>query len=323
MIQLNQLKSRMVEDKIKNWLVIGIPSNWEAALSQPVPIWGLKLRYQADFQAMNIGDILWFYATLPVAGVIGIGLVKDKYVDDVNLVWPKEYERKEVIWPLRFRIQVLKVLPRTKWESNNIKINDFRLLWQIGFQLLKTEHAKELFNRSKFIFGVDEEKDFFTGATVTQQPLSIGEKLAPYTPTLEEKESAITHRESQNRIAEIGKLQFYYTELEYSLTLPGEEKNLDVVWKREIDGVPAFAFEIELSGMVERAIDRLKFAFRKWNSRPRIIIPGKFVKKVHNLVSLSERDFSQNIKLYKPTQITELLSKKRELKTTEQNLEMY
>jgi hypothetical protein len=27
--------------------------------------------------------------------------------------------------------------------------------------------------------------------------------------------------------------------------------------------------------------------------------------------------------LYKPTQITELLSKKRELKTTEQNLEMY
>jgi hypothetical protein len=35
---------------------------------------------------MNIGDILWFYATRPVAGVIGIGLVKDKYIDTVNLV---------------------------------------------------------------------------------------------------------------------------------------------------------------------------------------------------------------------------------------------
>jgi hypothetical protein len=311
----------MVEDKIKNWLVIGISSNWEAALSQPVPIWGLKLRYQADFQAMNIGDILWFYATRPVAGIIGIGLVKDKYIDDVNLVWPEEYERKEVIWPLRFRIQVLKVLPRTNWESNNIKINDFSLLWQIGFQLLKTEHAKELFNRSKFIFGVEEEKDFFTGATVTQQPSTVGEELALYTPTLEEKESAITHREIQNQIAEIGKLQFYYTELEYPLRLPGEGKNLDVVWKREIDGVPSFVFEIELSGLVERAMDRLKFAFRKWNSRPRIIIPERFIKRVHNIVG--GRDFSQNIKLYKPTQITELLSKKRELKTTEQNLEMY
>jgi len=312
-----------MEDKIKNWLVIGIPAHWEIAFSQPVPIWGLKLRYQADFQAMDIGDILWFYSTRPVAGVIGIGLVKDKYIDDVNLVWPEEYKRKEVIWPLRFRIQVLKVLPRTNWESNNIKINDFRLLWQIGFQLLKTAHAKELFNRSKFIFGVEEEKDFFTGATVTQQPLAVGEKLALYTPTLEEKESAITHRELQNQIAEIGKLQFYYTELEYPLTLPGEGKNLDVVWKREIDGVPSFVFEIELSGLVERAMDRLKFAFRKWNSRPRIIVPERFIKKVHNIVGVCERDFSQNIKLYKPIQITELLSKKRELKTTEQNLEMY
>jgi hypothetical protein len=314
---------KTMKDKIKNWLVIGIPSNWETAFSQPVPIWGLKLRYQADFQAMSIGDILWFYATHPVTGVIGIGLVKDKYIDDVNLVWPDEYERKEVIWPLRFRIQVLKVLPRINWESNNIKINDFRLLWRTGFQLLKTEHAKELFNRSKFIFGVEEEKDFFTGATVTQQPLAVGEELALYAPSLEEKESAITHRELQNQIAEIGKLQFYYTELEYPLTLPGEGKNLDVVWKREIDGVPSFVFEIELSGLVERAMDRLKFAFRKWNSRPRIIVPERFIKKIHNLVAVSERDFSQNIKLYKPVQITELLSKKRELKTTEQNLEMY
>ena len=312
-----------MNDKIKNWLIIGIPKNWETAFSQPVPIWGLKQRYQADFQAMNVGDILWFYATSPVAGVIGIGLVKDKYIDNVNLVWPEEWIQKEVIWPLRFRIQVLKVLPRQNWELNKIKINDFGLIWQIGFQLLRVEHAKESFNRSKFIFGVEEEKDIFTGATVTQQPLAVGEKLALYTPTLEEKESAITHRELQNRIAEIGKLQFYYTELEYPLTLPGEEKNLDVVWKREIDGVPAFAFEIELSGMIERAIDRLNFAFRRWNSRPRIIVPERFMKKVYNLVAVSERDFSQNIKLYKPVQITELLNKKQELKTTEQNLDMY
>jgi hypothetical protein len=314
----------MTEGKMKNWLVMGIPLHWETAFSQPVPIWGLKLRYQADFQAMNIGDILWFYATRPVAGVIGTGLVKDKYIDTVNLVWPDELRQKEVIWPLRFRIHVLKVLPQLNWETNNIKINDFGLLWRIGFQLLRNEHAKELLNRSKFIFGVEEETDFFTGATITQkQPLIVGEEQTEYALTVEEKESVTNHRELQNQIAEIGKLQFYYTELEYPLTLPGEGKNLDVVWKREIDGVPSFAFEIELSGMVERAMDRLKFAFRKWNSRPRIIVPERFIKKIHNLVAVSERDFSQNIKLYKPLQITELLSKKRELKTTEQNLEMY
>jgi hypothetical protein len=312
-----------MKNKIKNWLVIGIAKHWEIAFSQPVPIWGLKPSYKADFQFMDAGDILWFYATSPVTGVIGMGLVKDKYIDDINLVWPDEWKRKEVIWPLRFRIQVLKVLPLSNWRKNKIKINDFGLFWQMGFQLLKDEHVKQLFNLAKTIFGVEEEKDFFTGATVTPQSLVLGEKPATYSPAVEEKESTITHRELQNRIAEIGKLQFYYTELEYPLELYGEGKNLDVVWKREIDGVPSFVFEIELSGMIEKAIDRLKFAFRKWNSRPRIIVPERFEKKIHNLIAVSEREFSRNIKIYQPLQITELLSRKRELKTAEQNLEMY
>ena len=135
---------------------------------------------------------------------------------------------------------------------------------------------------------------------------------------------AISHRELQDQIAEIGKLQFYHTELEYPIDLVGEKKNLDVVWKREIDGVPTFAFEVELSGMLEKAVGRLKFAFRKWNSRPRIIIPTKFVKKIHNLLVITEdKQFSQEFKIYEPKQLIELLDKKRELKTTEQNLEIY
>jgi hypothetical protein len=33
-----------------------------------------------------------------------------------------------------------------------------------------------------------------------------------------------------------------------------------VVWKRELDGVPTFAFEVEMSGNIEKAISRLKLA---------------------------------------------------------------
>ena len=150
----------------------------------------------------------------------------------------------------------------------------------------------------------------------------IKEKQLLYTPLLEEK-LIISHKELQNQIAEIGKLQFYYTEAEYPVELPGEKKNLDVVWKREIDGVPTFAFEVELSGTLEKAIERLKFAFRKWNSRPRIIIPKEFTKKVYNIITVSNKDFSQQIKIYEPKQIAELLTQKRELKLVEQNLEIY
>jgi hypothetical protein len=309
------------EKKIKNWLVMGVPENWDTALSQPVPIWGLKPRYQAEFQIMNVGDLLWFYSTAPIAGIIGVGTVKDKYVDNVNLIWEEELKQKEVIWPLRFRIHVLKVLPKERWRTDKIKINDFNLFWRVGFQLLKEEHAIKLFERARKFFGIQNEKNLFTGTTIIQ-PL-IKEEYPLYIPSHLKKELIISHDELKNKIAEIGKLQFYYTETEYPIELPGEKKNLDVVWKREIDGVPTFAFEVELSGAIEKAIERLKFSFRKWNSRPRIVIPKESIKKVYNILTVSDRDFSQQIKIYEPIQITELLDRKRELKTVEQNLDIY
>lgn len=309
-----------MKTKNQNWLIIGVPKNWETALSQPMPIWGLKSRYQAEFQNMNIGDILWFYSTSPVGGIIGMGALKDKYVDNANLVWEEELKQKEVIWPLRFRIHVLKILPKIRWKTDKVRINDFNLFWQIGFHLLKEEQARELFKRSEKIFGAISKEKLFTGATISE-PLLIREKLPLYIPR--EEKLTITHRELQERVAEIGKLQFYYTEVEYPIELPGENKSLDAVWKREIDGSPTFAFEIELSGMIEKAVERLKFSFRKWNSRPRIIVPKEIFKKVHNILVAGDKDFSSQIKLYEPVQIVELLNRKRELKIMEQNLDLY
>ena len=309
-----------MRNTIQNWLVIGIPQNWETALSQPVPIWGLKPRFQAEFQNLKVGDILWFYATSPISGVIGIGVVKDKYDDRVNLVWKEEFEKKEVIWPLRFRIHVLKVLPRRDWGKKRIKINDFNLFWQLGFQPLKPEYIIELSNRASKVFGIINKESVFFGPTITQ-PLLVKEKQAVYTP--EEKQVIISHRELQEQIAEIGKIQFYYTELEYPIELPNEKKNLDVVWKREISGVPTFVFEVELSGMIERAIERLKFAYLKFNSRPRIIVPEDIMPKVHNILSAGEKKFREDIRIYEPLQIEQLFEQKRQLKTLEQNLALY
>lgn len=309
-----------MNEKTKHWLVIGVPKNWETAFSQPVPLWGLKQRYQAEFQTMEIGDILWFYVTNPVGGIVGVGRLKDKYVDPINLIWEDETKRKEVIWPLRFRIHALKLLPKLRWKNDRIKINDLHLFWQLGFQLLTESHVSELMKRGEAIFGPITQEKIFTGATIAP-PFLVREKSPTYQAREERLE--ISHRQLQEQLAEIGKLQFYYSELEYSLELPSEKKNLDVVWKREIDGAPTFAFEVELSGMLEKAVERLKFAFRKWNSRSRIVVPNESVTKVHNILSATEKDFAVQFKIYDPSQVLELLSKKRELKTIEQNLELY
>lgn len=305
---------------IKNWLVIGISKNWETALSQPIPIWGLKQRFRSEFEILKTGDILWFYVTSPVSGVVGLGIVKDKYIDNSSLTWREELEKGRIIWPLRFRIQVLKVLPQSLWKTHKIKIDDFGLFWQLGFHLLDNNYVIELFKRAKSIFEIDEN-DIFAGASIAKS--LIAEKEPCYKPPLEKDKLILTHNDLQTQIAELGKLQFYYTEVEYPLSLTGEKKNLDVVWKREIDGVPSFAFEIEISGMIERALDRLNFAFKKWNSRPRLVIPEGFLNKVNNILKLSERDFSNSMKTYSSAQIMELWNKKRELRGIEQKLEIY
>src|SRR6476620_7691165 len=105
-------------------LVIGSVQNWETALSQPVPLWGLKATHKTAFQTLQAGDAVWFYATAPVRGVIGLGLIKDKYIDQNNLIWDEERKEKKVIWPYRFRIQVLKMVDWHRWNDERIDIRD-------------------------------------------------------------------------------------------------------------------------------------------------------------------------------------------------------
>lgn len=308
-------------NKLRNWLVVGILKNWETALSQPIPIWGLKPRYQAEFSTMNIGNLVWFYVTNPIKGVVGVGRVKDMYIDENNLIWEEELEKKEVVWPLRFRIQVLKLIPKELWKNECIKIDNFNLIWQVGFQLLSERLGISLHKRLGNSLGIKSLEGVFSGATISQ-PSVAREKGSIYT-VKEEKPEEYPHRTLQETIAQIGKLQFYHTELEYVIGLPGENKALDVVWKREISGVPTYAFEVELSGMLERSVARLKFAFQRWNSRPRLVVPAQDFKKLNNIVYAEDKPFSQEVKIYKPEQIAGLAQKKKELKSLEENLNIY
>jgi hypothetical protein len=51
-------------------------------------------------------------------------------------------------------------------------------------------------------------------------------------------------------------------------------------------------------------------------------VPDNFLDKVNNILWSSERDFANQVKIYTPEQITNLLKAKRELKILEQHLSM-
>lgn len=251
-----------------------------------------------------------------------MGMVKDKYFDEGNLIWPDEHEGRKVIWPHRFRIQVLKVIDVDEWKIAKIDIRDFNLFWQNGFQQLSPEHSSELTQRFQRAFGFDLEANLRTGATIASHEVAR-EASGVWAGSEAQSTDALTHRGLQEAIAEIGKLQFYHSQLEYPIALPGEERNLDAVWKREIRGVPTFAFEIELSGSVEKALLRLMYAFKQWNSQPRIVVPDEMFQRVNNVAASQDRSFSHQLRMYKPTQVTTLLAKKRDLRDFERNLEIY
>lgn len=310
----------------KCWLVVGKLKNWLSTFSQPVPIWGLKLSQKKEFEEMDVGDILYFYITSPIRGIIGFGRVKDKYIDEKNLIWEDEIKRKEVIWPLRFRIQVLKVLPKDSWKTNAIKIDDLKIFLRKGFQKLTEKDLSEISKRTKEVLKVDE-KNIFSGPTLIlpkgANEVSVVKEMQKQAYKLEVEKLDLSHKKLQEMLAEIGKLQSYYTRIEYPINLQDEKKNLDVVWLREIDGVPTVAFEIELSGELEKALSRLKFAFKKWNSRPRLVIKEEFIRKFRNAISLFEMDFSKEIVFCTPNQVQELYSKKIEWKRKEEELKLF
>jgi len=305
------------------WLVMGSEANWETAVSQPLPIWGLKDRYLGEFGRLNIGDYLIFYAVSPVRGVIGLGAVKDKYIDRQNLVWEDEKKSNRVIWPLRFRMDVLHLLTKNLWhnkkyELSPIIISDLNIMWRIGFQELSAEYASTIFNRIQEKWGVGIGK----GASLVTSP-SIHGELAVYETKEVPVEVTPTQRDYHNHIqeviAEAGRLQFYFTEIEYPL----QNRRLDVVWKREVQGVPTFAFEVEMSGGIERAITKLRLAFQLWNSRPLLIVPKEEHGKVENLIQKEERHFKENINFYDPAIFKELLSKKHDLRAFEEKYKIY
>jgi len=91
--------------------------------------------------SLSEGDILLFYVTQPVGGIIGHGVLRTKFKQNRPL-WPQELSEGKLIWPLRFEFDVEWCLPPDTWTTNKLVS---KLLWaRAGFQLLGKQRGEEL-----------------------------------------------------------------------------------------------------------------------------------------------------------------------------------
>lgn len=276
------------------WLAVGSPGNWETAF-QHANIWGLRdtPRFRALWQRMEKGDQVFFYATRPVAGVIGYGLISTKFKQDRPL-WPDEVAANEVIWPLRFEFNVEHCLERKMWESERFVSLSVRALVQSGFQLLAADVAGEI------VQGLQR----------------------PETDIISEEEGeykiALTHREFVEKLKEIGKLQNYVADKEYDM----EGRRVDVVWRRLAQGVPTFVFEVQLGGDIYRALAKLKHAYDIWNSRIYLVASEDDRASVSELLAGTFHEIASELRFIPLGKVMELYNRKKDVRDLESELDI-
>jgi len=278
------------------WLVVGSPHNWRTAFDHK-NIWGLKQTQRHLWEGLTIGDVLLFYVTNPVSGIIGNGTVRTKFRQNQPL-WPQEIKEKKVIWPLRFEFDVERCLPFDKWQA--FKISSRGLFPRGGFQVLDRGVARQLVSQFTSL-----PKEYHVE---TPTPISAKETALTYSSELPQAEQvSLSHDELKHRLAEIGKLQGYLADEEYVFDIG----KLDVVWRRVERSVPTYVFEIQVGGDVYHALAKLKHAFDLWNSNIFLVASQADYNRVGDLLSGTFHEIRDQTKFIELEKVEELHRRKR------------
>ena len=279
---------------MNHWLVVGTKQNWDTAFKHG-KIWGLKETQRHLWESLNENDVVLFYATRPVGGIIGYGVVRTKFKQNKPL-WPDELKEHKAIWPLRFEFDVESCLPPDKWASEKVVSKE---LWpRAGFQLLGENTGEKLVSSMGAV----------QYAVKDTEPLLVSETTVGFVSVVEKIESTLpSHDEVKKTLVQIGKLQNYICQEEY----PFDIGRLDVVWRRVEQSVPTYVFEVQVGGDVYHALAKLKHAFDLWNSHIFIVAFEAERNKVENLLSGTFHEIGNRIKFIKLEQVEELYKRKK------------
>jgi len=287
---------------MRTWILLGPAEHWNISFNYDPPIWGLKRNYYSTYSQFETDDLVFLHVTSPVAGVVGYGLLGEKVAESderaTKLIWPREQKEDNVVWSLRFTLHDVKIIPPEKWKDDSVKpqlpfyqTSGLQLSDEYAVRLKSELDSKHLVPISAIVPGV-------------QPP-----EIVPHPEPPE-------HEKIKQIIFDIGQLQQYYSHMEYPL----ESRRLDVVWKREKDGYPWFAYEVELSGGVEKAIQKLRIAYLKWRSLPRLVIHQNEIEKTESVVKYENKQFRTVYKTILAPQLVEFHKTKIEFKKQEKAL---
>jgi predicted RNA-binding protein with PUA-like domain len=282
------------------WLIIGPERSWSAAFDLG-GIWGVKERLYPEWKALDPGDMVFFYVTSPVSGVVGVGNVTNKFIQDKPL-WPDELEANKVIYPYRFEFDIAYALEKDRWKADRIKVPLTVQELKRGINVLLERSVKHL--ASAVVNDWGHELHLKGSRPPSQQRIVAEGKEPP------------NHTEAQQLIYEIGRMNRLISEKEY----PIAEERLDVVWRRIERSVPTYAFEVQVGGDVYHALGKLKHANDLWNSKMFLVAAEDQLPTVRALLRGTFNEIEQRLGIISLLQVQELHGQKSKWVTMERQI---
>ncbi|MEM2087541.1 MAG: hypothetical protein QXF52_02560 [Thermoproteota archaeon] len=87
-------------------------------------------------------DLLLFYVTSPVCGIVGVASVEGKAEENIVL-WRDEAVVGRVIYPYRILFKPVFMLDEEKWETDRIVVKDFNVSVRAGLNSLRNQDTVE------------------------------------------------------------------------------------------------------------------------------------------------------------------------------------
>jgi len=276
------------------WVSSGNPENWQVAIKEG-GVWGVKPTLKKLWDKLSEGDILAFYASTPISGVIGFGRIKSKSIEN-TLIWPDEKNSGKAIWTHRFRFEIIHFLKdENLWKTKKVPITDLRIPRAAGLNFIRERSAA---------IAMLQRADVDWGTNLT--PL-----ISPEAAKITEIKEISPHEDAKNKIFDIGVLQGWISKKEFPL----DGDRLDTVWiRRGVEGAnPAVVFEVHDKGDPDKALGKLKHARDKWNSKPAIVTTEECVPKINQLLGGRFHEIADEIKILTLEDIKKLYDAEKRL----------
>ena len=280
------------------WIVPGSEANWRQALVSK-GIWGLEntSHDKVYWLAIAPNDIILFYVSGRVKGIVGYGIVRGKFIQDVPL-WEAEIKEGRVKWPLRFEFDAEFLLPQNEWCDKGIRIAG-------GAKFRQPLIPKELKEIEPVIRQLNPRASS-----------ELFKELSSIPSSLEKEVLSPTHEDVKKLLVDIGKLQGYVADPEF----PIRTERLDVVWRRLPESVPTFAFEVQVGGDIYHALGKLKLAHEIWNSRIFLAASQNVLGAMNQLLSGTFREIQNKLKFIEMAKIQSLYQSKRGIHQLERDM---